>query len=119
MTDLYKTIGAKIRDLRLNYGAKGLSQEELAREMNTTANTISRWETAAYKPSIDDVYKLARFFKVSIAQFFPELQASRLQALLSATGDLNDDEIDELAEYARFRKARRALAGARTRKRRE
>jgi transcriptional regulator with XRE-family HTH domain len=115
--DLYRYIGNKIRELRLQYGGKGISQEALAKEMNTTANTISRWETAAYKPSVDDLHKLATFFGVSISTFFADIANARLQALLSATGDLKDDEIDELTEYARFRKARRALKEARAKKR--
>ena len=34
--------------------------------MKTTANTISRWETATYKPSISDLERLAQFFGVPI-----------------------------------------------------
>jgi len=109
MNDLYEYIGAKIRELRQAFGGKGLSQEALAEEMSTTANTISRWETAAYKPSIKDLHSLAKFFGVSISTFFPDAQDARLQALMSATGDLSDDDLRALTEYAQFRKARRAL----------
>ena len=62
MADIYDEIGAKIRELRTTLKGKGISQEELARGVKTTANTVSRWETATYKPSISDLEGLARFF---------------------------------------------------------
>jgi transcriptional regulator with XRE-family HTH domain len=107
---LYKEIGEKIRDLRSQHAGKGISQEALAEEMDTTANTISRWETATYKPGIGDLERLARFFGVPITVFFPGIEADRrVQALLSATSDLNDDDMEEIVRYAQFRKARQAL----------
>ncbi len=59
MSDLYSFIGAKIRELRRSYGGSGISQEVLAEKMKKTPNTISRWETASYKPTIRDLHKLA------------------------------------------------------------
>jgi transcriptional regulator with XRE-family HTH domain len=107
-TDIYKQIGDKIRELRTSLKGKGISQEDLARAMKTTANTISRWETATYKPSVSDLEKLARFFRVPLTFFFPQLQpTSRMNDLLSATGDLNDDDLEEVTLYALFRRARR------------
>jgi len=118
MKNLYEYIGKKIRELRENYGGKGTSQEEVAKAVGTTANTVSRWESATYKPSAGDLHKLSRFFGVSIAVFFPDMGETRLQALMSATGDLRDDELEELVEYARFRKARRILSDATKRNKR-
>jgi transcriptional regulator with XRE-family HTH domain len=115
--NLYAFIGQKIRELRRHYGGQGISQEALAKAMDTTTNTISRWETGAYKPSANDLHRLAAFFETSISVFFPEAENPRLLALLSATGDLDDDEFEELAQYARFRKARRQLARPRGKKR--
>lgn len=110
MSGIYRAIGEKIRELRNEYGGQGLSQETLAQKVGTTPNTISRWETAAYKPSVSDLERLAQFFNVPITVFFPGMEAGvRLQALLSATGDLDDDDLDELTRYAQFRKARKAL----------
>ena len=40
--------------------------------MKTTANTVSRWETATYKPSISDLERLAKFFGVPVTIFFPQ-----------------------------------------------
>jgi transcriptional regulator with XRE-family HTH domain len=112
MSQLYEFIGGKIRELRQNYAGKTLSQEDLAKELKTTANTISRWETAAYKPSAKDLDHLAKFFGVNISVFFPTMENARVQALLSAIGDLHDEDIDELTRYAQFRKARQTLEKA-------
>src|SRR5437870_7136151 len=109
MADIYDEIGSKIRELRTTLKGKGISQEELARAVKTKANTVSRWETATYKPSISDLETLARFFGVPITVFFPQAQPkarqSRASALLSATADLDDDDLEEVALYARFRRA--------------
>lgn len=116
MSELYEYIGQKIREFRQEYHGKGLSQEALAEAMGKTANTISRWETATYKPSAVDLHELARFFSVDISVFFPGMQPSHIQALMSATGDLGEEEIDDLIQYARFRKARQQLKDAKGKK---
>ena len=73
--------------------------------MKTTANTVSRWETATYKPSISDLERLARFFGVPITVFFPKAEPkSRTNALLSATADLDDENLEEVTLYAQFQK---------------
>jgi transcriptional regulator with XRE-family HTH domain len=115
MSDIYKPIGQKIRELRTTYKGRGISQDDLAEEMKTTANTISRWETATYKPSVTDLERLARFFAVPITVFFPQAATSRINALLSATGDLDEDDFDEVTRYAQFRKARAELKKAKRR----
>jgi hypothetical protein len=49
---------------------------------------------------------LAHFFGVPIAVFFPQAQPkSRANAVLSATADLDDDDLEEVMLYAQFRKA--------------
>ena len=109
MADIYDEIGSKIRELRTTRKGKGISQEELARAVKITANTVSRWVTATYKPSISDLESLARFFGVPIAVFFPGAQpGSRASALVSATADLDDRDLEEVTLYARFRRALRA-----------
>ena len=111
MPNIYEQIGNQIRELRTTLRGEGISQEELAHAVKTTANTISRWETATYKPSISDLETLARFFGVPINVFFPQAQSksreSRAVGLLSAAADLEDDDLEEVALYARFRRAQR------------
>lgn len=107
--ELSEYIAARIRELRQNYGGEGISQEALAKELRTTANTVSRWETGTYKPSIEDLEKLSRFFNVSILTFFPkeeEPENEPVNALLRAARQLKPADIEELRRYAEFRKAR-------------
>jgi len=107
MADIYGQIGKQIRELRATLNGQGISQEELAQAVNTTANTVSRWETATYKPSISDLERLARFFGMPITVFFPKAEPkARTNALLSATADLDDENLEEVTLYARFRRAR-------------
>ena len=84
MPDIYEEIGKRIRDFRASAGGRGVSQEDLARAVGTTANTISRWETATYKPAISDLEKLARYFGVPITAFFRKQVRSHGQPLSSA-----------------------------------
>lgn len=108
--ELSHYIATRIRDLRGGYGGEGISQEALAKTVGTTANTISRWETGTYKPSIEDLEKLSRFFGVSILTFFPQENeqplSDNVNALLRAAKQLKPEDVDELRKYAEFRKAR-------------
>ncbi len=106
MSNLYESIGKKIRELR-----GGLSQDKLASELGIAPNTLSRWETGKYKPTAEDLDKLARHFKVPITVFFPDQINSndRIAALTSATGGLDEKDFDEIIRYAEFRKARQVL----------
>jgi transcriptional regulator with XRE-family HTH domain len=107
--DIYRWIGERIRELRTTRGGTGISQDALAEAIKTTANTISRWETATYKPSVMDLEKLAGFFGVPITAFFPEIQlSSRISALLTAASGLDEEDIEEVTLYALFRRARQA-----------
>ena len=67
-------VAQRIRELRTNYGKTGLSQEALAKLMDVATNTISRWETATYEPTLDDLEKLSRALGVSILEFFPKVE---------------------------------------------
>jgi transcriptional regulator with XRE-family HTH domain len=119
--ELYDHIGNKIRELRTHYPEGSLSQDALAAGIKVAANTVSRWETGTYKPTPDDLDKLARYFKVSILTFFPNLapDEARIAALTSATGGLNDKEFEGVVRYAEFRKAQLALEGAKTSKKKK
>lgn len=53
----------KIRELRKE---KGISQLKLALDLNTSQNTISRYETGEREPGISELIKLAEYFNVSV-----------------------------------------------------
>lgn len=68
--DINKYIGNKIREFRER---KNLTQEDLAEYLNTTSQTISRYEIGDRKTNQDILFKLAEYFKISINDFFPPL----------------------------------------------
>lgn len=114
--NLFEFVGSRIRELRDQYnGGVGLSQQKLADALEVAPNTVSRWETATYHPTLDDLDKVARFFGVSILEFFPRAEApreERLSALLRAAEGLKPADLEELQRYAEFRRARSLFAKA-------
>ena len=53
----------KLQELRK---ARGLTQEELARELFVSRTAISKWESGRGYPNIDSLKEISRFFRVSI-----------------------------------------------------
>jgi transcriptional regulator with XRE-family HTH domain len=105
-------VSQRIREFRTSYGGgTGISQDALAKALRVASNTISRWETGTYRPTIEDLEKLARFFGKSILAFFPDNDVhterdEKLDALLRTAKQLNDEDVEELRKYAEFRRAR-------------
>ncbi|MBQ4101497.1 MAG: helix-turn-helix transcriptional regulator [Oscillospiraceae bacterium] len=52
--------------LKMMRKEKGLTQTRLAIELNTSQNTISRYETGEREPGIRELIKIADYFNVSI-----------------------------------------------------
>jgi transcriptional regulator with XRE-family HTH domain len=115
-------VGKRIKEFRTAYGEGGISQEALATDLKVAANTISRWETGTYEPTLDDLERLSRFFGVSIVQFFPQVEeqdpkSKKVDALLRAAQSLHQDDLDELRRYAEYRRARSLQKGTKQGKR--
>ena len=53
----------RLKELRKK---KGISQLRMATDLNTTQNTISRYETGEREPGIDELIKIADYFNVSV-----------------------------------------------------
>ena len=49
---------------------RGIRQEEFARAMGVSRQTISSLETGRYNPSIFLAYRIARFFDLTIEEVF-------------------------------------------------
>ena len=111
---LFEYVGERMREFRENYaGGAGISQEGLAKALGVASNTISRWETATNKPDLEDLDQLARFFGVSILDFFPQEESPKeaaLSALLRTAKSLAPEDLVELQRYAEFRKARNMVS---------
>lgn len=50
--------------------AQGIRQEELAKELEVSRQTISSLEKGRYNPSIELAFKIARYFHMSIEEIF-------------------------------------------------
>jgi transcriptional regulator with XRE-family HTH domain len=115
--DLLDHVAARIKDLRVSYNSgEGLSQEALATHLKVAPNTISRWETGTYRPSLKDLERISRFFGVSMMSFFPEDMVDddedeNLKALLRTARQLHPADLEELRKYAEFRRARGIYQG--------
>ena len=106
MADIFAYVGSRIRELRTNYDSgRGLSQEKLATALKVSTNTISRWETATYQPSLADLQNLAEFFGVAISSFLPLVEQPKndqMAGLLQAARQLPPDDLEEVKRYIEF-----------------
>ena len=107
--ELYRHIGERIKYYREQLE---LTQATLGDLIQESTNTISRWETATYKPTVADLDKVARVFQIALGALLPadyQSDSATQEALLSATGDLPQEDLVELTRYADFIRARRKL----------
>ena len=71
--DLKKYIGTQIKMFRKS---AGFTQDELAKRLNTTKQTIRRYEKGDRKANQDMLFELCDIFGVSIDDFFPSQNES-------------------------------------------
>ena len=72
--DINKYIGERIRYYRKQHN---LTMEEVAKDLGTTQQSISRYELGDRKTNQDILFKLANYFNVSINDFFPEIKKNK------------------------------------------
>jgi transcriptional regulator with XRE-family HTH domain len=83
-----------------------MSQAEMGRATGVPPNTISRWETGIYKPSLSDLAMLAQFFGVPISRMLPEPKLTfHALDLMNAVDGLTKEDIQEVISYALFKRA--------------
>jgi transcriptional regulator with XRE-family HTH domain len=120
--ELFEYVGARIRELRSTYDSgRGISQEVLAKAIGVTTNTISRWETATYHPSLDDLDRLAKFFGIAVTDFMPSTKSEKkdsaaLASLMNTARQLGADDVEEVRRFAEFKMASRLYSGDRPRR---
>jgi len=61
----------------------GLSQEELAKQIGVTRQAVSKWESGAALPSVDNIVELARALEISVDELL-QLEKTERQPGLSA-----------------------------------
>lgn len=65
----------RLKELRV---AKGISQLKLAMDLNTSQNTISRYETGDREPGIHELIQIADYFHVSVDYLLERTDNPRL-----------------------------------------
>jgi len=73
------------KDIARRRKAQGLSQEELANQLGVTRQAVSKWESGAALPSVDNMVELARVFDASVDELLRLEHAGR-ESGLSAEG---------------------------------
>lgn len=68
MKELAIFIGSKIKEYRLQ---KSMTQTELAKKLNISKQTVSKYEKGIIKANQDTLFQLADIFSVSVNDFFP------------------------------------------------
>ena len=63
--------GEHLRRIRLSVGSK---QEDLAKFLNISTQSVSKWEKGLSLPSIDMLPKIAEFYNCTINSFFSEYE---------------------------------------------
>ena len=85
--DLKKYIGTQIKTFRKS---AGFTQDELAKRLNTTKQTISRYEKGDRKANQDMLFELCDIFGVSIDDFFPSQNESTQTSTASPIQSIYD-----------------------------
>ena len=85
--DLKKYIGTQIKTFRKS---AGFTQDELAKRLNTTKQTISRYEKGDRKANQDMLFELCDIFGVSIDDFFPSQNESTQTSTTSKIQSIYD-----------------------------
>ena len=102
-----KTIGNIIRELRCS---RNLTQEQLAENLNITAQAISKWENNIGMPDISQVVPIAHFFGTSTDVLFgveEKMDVDEVQTLIDTA--TNQDSYND--EYALLKEALRTYPG--------
>ena len=79
----------KLQELRKK---KGLTQEELAKELYVSRTAVSKWESGKGYPNIDSLKEISKFFSVTI----DELLSS--EELITAAKDENRSNIGKIID---------------------
>lgn len=100
--DLKKYIGNQIKTFRKS---AGFTQDELAKRLNTTKQTISRYEKGDRKANQDMLFELCDIFGVSIDDFFPSqnetLQSPTTSPIQTIYDELNPPRQVKVLNYAK------------------
>lgn len=107
--EIREYVGEKIKSFRCG---KNITQKELAEYLNTTSQTVSRYENGILETNNDILFSLADYFKISINDFFPPIEGinntqnslDQYDILFSKYKDLNEEDKKFIATYIEEKK---------------
>lgn len=88
-------LGSKIKQLRLQ---KGITQDTLAKALNVSYQTVSKWENETSMPDIQLLPELAVYFGCSIDELFDlseQAQFDRIENLMQMQQNLSPEEFQQ------------------------
>lgn len=89
------SIATKLLELRKN---KGLTQEDLASDLNISQSSISNYEHGTSKPDVETLKKYASYFQVALSEFFIDDNYTFYNYENKNKGDINNLVINQLSE---------------------
>lgn len=95
--ELAQYIGNKIKEMRIS---QGKTQEDLALLLNTTKQSIGRYENGLRRANQDLLFDLADIFGCSINDFFPPIeQKSSIESIYNQLDRPRKTKVYNFAEY--------------------
>lgn len=109
---------------------KGISQQRLAEAIKVSRSTVAMWETGGSQPDIEMLIRMSLFFSVSVDYLLGRVDvqsptdnliattlssqdnqtSQQEQSLMNEIADLNDEELQDVLDYIRFKKSKRQSA---------
>ena len=90
-------IGSFLKELRKE---KGITQEELAQQLNVSSRSVSRWETGSNMPDLDVLIELSDFYDVDLRELLSgERRSEQMDKEMK-------DTVLQVADYSNEEKAR-------------
>lgn len=94
--EISRYVGNKIKNLR---ESKDMTQDQLAEMLDTTRQSISRYEIGERKVNQDILFELAEIFKVSINEFFPPIKNESIESIYNQLDQPRKAKVYNFAEY--------------------
>ena len=94
--EISRYVGNKIKTLR---ESKDMTQDQLAEMLDTTRQSISRYEIGERKVNQDILFELAEIFKVSINEFFPPIKNESIESIYNQLDQPRKTKVYNFAEY--------------------
>lgn len=109
MDNITLYVANKIKEFREK---RNITQDELAEALNTTQQTIARYESGERKPNHNVLFDLAKYFKVSINDFFPYIEQDKNskyvvlrntlknKKIINEDNEISNEDLDKLIDIA-------------------